>query len=137
VFLKSEEEVGFLKEIEEIAEKTGNEISIKIIEKEKNKKVDNSSSASSKEQEEMLEKISYKNYFIMQINLKGEYEGLVNFLHKLENVEHYMTIISFNSQKIKEKNEVNSIIINNEEKKELPQEKEVLSSLITVLIYKK
>lgn len=139
VFLSAEEEVNFFKELEKMAGDTGNGISIKIIEEDK--KSGNLSSPSivlDKEKKEILEGLPYKNYFILQISLKGGYANLTNFLHKLENSGHYLAVIAVNAQKMKETpaGEV-APIVSAMAGQQAPAEKEILSSLITAAVYRK
>jgi len=138
VLLESEKEVVFFKELERIAGIFGNEISFKIIEEAK-KDGGNAAKASTsvmeKEKKEMLDGLSYKNYFILQINLKGDYYGLVNFLHKLENLNYYLTIVSIEVQKVKELPSGEMAPVGG--KTPEPKEMEKLNSLITAAIYKK
>lgn len=136
VILKSEEEVDFFKELEKIAESTSNAINIKIIEEDKNNS--KSSIAVDKEAKEILDTLSYKNYFLLQINLKGEYAGLVNFLHKLENLNHYLLVVSVNAQKVKETPTGELVPVNAMNTlPSVPEEVEKLNSLITVAVYSK
>jgi hypothetical protein len=139
VLMSAEEEVDFFKELEKMAGDTGNGISIKIIEEEK--KVGNASAPSivlDKEKKEMLDGLPYKNYFVLQIGLRGGYAGLANFLHKLENSSHYLAVIAVNAQKMKEipAGEI-APIVSAAAGQQAPEEKEILSSLITVAVYKK
>lgn len=139
VLLGEEEEVKFFKELEAIAESTGNTISIKIVEEgKKDNTAVGPAMAIEKEKKEMLDSLSYKKFFILQINLKGEYSGLVNFLHKLENMNHYLTVISVNAQKVKElpTGEI-APVVNYSGQTQIPKEIEKLNSLITVAVYRK
>lgn len=139
VLLGEEEEVKFFKELEGIAESTGNTINIKIVEEgKKDSTAVGPAMAIEKEKKEMLDSLSYKNFFILQINLKGEYSGLVNFLHKLENMNHYLTVISVNAQKVKElpTGEI-APLVNYSGQTQTPKEIEKLNSLITVAVYRK
>jgi len=137
VLLGPEEEVAFFKELEQIAGNTRNEISFKII--EETKKDGGAASVATvieKEKKEMLDKLSYKNYFVLQINLKGDYSGLVNFLHKLENLNHYLTIVSVDAQKVKE-TQAGELAPSNGAAVAAVKETEQLNSLLTVAVYRK
>lgn len=140
VLLGAEEEVEFFKKLEEIAGITGNAISIKLMEegKKESPKV-GQILISEKERKEMLDQLSYKKFFILQISLKGEYAGLVNFLHKMENMDHYLTVISVNAQKVKESptGEIAPVISYAAGQAVAPKEIEKINSLITLVVYRK
>lgn len=136
VLLGPEEEVDFFKELEQIAAGARSEVSFKIIEEaKKDVKSTIPTTVLEKEKKEMLDSLSYKNYFILQINLEGDYHGLVNFLHKLENLDHYLTVISIDAQKVKES--LAGELAPAGEVAVAPKEIEKINSLITVAVYRK
>jgi hypothetical protein len=92
VILVSEEEVDFIKKIEALADETGNEISLKI---DENKPAETpvKPKAGEKGKEEPKLKLPDYDYFTIQMELKGKYSGLVNFLNKMENFEKYANVI--------------------------------------------
>lgn len=140
VLMGAEEEVEFFKELEKMAGDTGNGISIKITEEEKkDKKLSSPSIVLDKETKEMLDKLPYKNYFVLQINLKGGFANLANFLHKLENSRHYLAVIAVNAQKLKESVSISGEIAptGSISAQQAPLEKEIISSLITAAVYRK
>jgi hypothetical protein len=104
--LKTDAKVDFIKYLEGLAESTGNEIKIKMLE---NKKIVKVKSTVSTEEDGTLkvteapksleEKLTYKNYITMQIDLVGDYTKLLGFVHKLENNEQYINIISIAAKK--------------------------------------
>lgn len=141
--------VDLAKELEIIAQKTENEISISV--DEENKKIlELSKSKTASKENELLKLLPAKDYFTIKITLVGNYNGLVKFVDKLNNLKYYNTIVSFNatSKKItieKDKNsetdnvsgEINilggnsgAVSLDAEEKEKL-----VLSSDLDVIFY--
>jgi len=99
VILDANDEVDFIKDLEAMAQETGNTITLQV---------DNSNSgnqkppaaAAKKKDLGVRDKLSYSNYISMQISLEGNYAGLVNFIHKLENDSYYVNIISMDLNKV-------------------------------------
>ncbi|MFA6383142.1 MAG: hypothetical protein WCX17_01845 [Parcubacteria group bacterium] len=93
IILNSDNEVDFIKKIESLAEETGNKIDLKIDDTaSKNQKP----AAASKDQTDIKNNLPYSKYLSIQINLEGNYDGALNFIHKLENMNYYVNIISLN-----------------------------------------
>lgn len=152
VILKKDEEVDFIKEIEQIAEGTGNAISLKVVET-KDKKTSAKSSDKKKDEEKGIEEsLSYGDYIPMQITLKGNYSSLVNFIRRLENYHYYVNVLSMECKKetevIEKKEQKNDGVIpaapNLFSSTSLPSDpssekysKERLSSVLNVAIYNK
>lgn len=92
VILSQQDQVGFIEDIETIAQTSGNKIELKIEDGSK----DISFAAKSKE---IMSKVTYPTYFPIEISLEGNYDGLVNFIHMLENSQFYVDIIAISSTK--------------------------------------
>jgi hypothetical protein len=90
--------VELVRELESIAQSTGNTITISVDEKssgvvavDKNKDKKNP-----KEKEDaFLQALPVQSYFLIKIKLTGDYGGLIKFINKLNNVKYYNTPISF------------------------------------------
>ncbi len=148
VVFDSSNEVKFIEDIESMASKTGNLIKLRI-----EKPIDTSKIVKTKKDnltKNILASITYKKYFPMQINLRGNYNGLINFIYQLENSELYINVVSIDSKKQKvvqdsTQTNVNSSINGIFSLKSQPvqndvtknKEKEILNSNIKVLVYLK
>lgn len=99
VVLSSDREIDFIKRLEALADETGNEINLKISD---NVALAQKQSASKKEkvEEDIKTILPNDNYLSMQITLRGDYSGLLNFIHKLENFHYLLDVISINATKI-------------------------------------
>ena len=103
VILNPSSEVGFIEGVESIASGTSNVINLQIgdpsdpqqIAKMEQSSGDDKSNAP----KSILGGITYDNYFPVQINLSGNYQDLVEFVHGLENMQFYVNIISINVNK--------------------------------------
>lgn len=120
IILDSNSKVDFIRYIESLSEETNNEIEIKVLNENQNSplarenarlaaeedarltKKDNSGKKdiSGEEKKSIEDQLPYKKYISVQIDLTGDYNGFLNFVHKLENNKYYMNILSFNLQKI-------------------------------------
>jgi hypothetical protein len=95
--------VELIEYLEGLADETGSSITIQMLEKKKEVKVKTVPNLSDEEADaikanappkSLEEKLTYKSYVSMQINLIGGYAELLNFVHKLENSPKYINIIS-------------------------------------------
>ena len=84
VILKKEAEIDFIQSLENLAKETGNEISLKLIEEESSRAKESQTKTKAKEknEEDFESNLPYANYITIQLELKGEYLGLMKFLEK-------------------------------------------------------
>lgn len=132
IVIEPDKEVDFIKELEGLAEQTGNRIEFKIQE------VAAKPAAKAKGTEnDIKNKLANTDYLSMQIALEGDYAGLLNFIHKLENYKNYVNIITISS----EKTVVGDLYVNaspfaaSDQKK--IASKEVINSILDVVVYLK
>ncbi|HBI17427.1 MAG: hypothetical protein UR60_C0016G0007 [Candidatus Moranbacteria bacterium GW2011_GWF2_34_56] len=86
--------VFLVKELELIAQKTGNRIKISV--DEENKKIlEVKKDKANKEENELLKSLPSENFFSIKINLIGDYNGLIKFVDKLNNIKYYNSVTSF------------------------------------------
>jgi hypothetical protein len=152
VILDTNNEVDFIKNLESIADATGNKITLKINDQgvtataQKEKKA----TANKNKEKTIKENLSYGNYVSVEIDIKGSYLQLVNFIRKLENYSYYVNIISVDTKKELESGlnmqgvSASSNIFkapdseNSQEEATQPsKEKEILNSVINVVVYTK
>lgn len=90
VFLTKERAIDLIKNLESLADKTGNKISIEIDEK--------SQVVSEKDAKNpgIMDDLPKFNFMKLKITLTGSYNGMVNFMTKLENLDYYSDVISIN-----------------------------------------
>ncbi|MFA6184167.1 MAG: hypothetical protein WC682_03615 [Parcubacteria group bacterium] len=104
--------VGLVKELEAIAQETGNNVSISVNEDNQEIIEENKNKIDAKENE-LLKELPTKSYFMIKISLVGDYNSLVKFVNKLNNIKYYNSVVSFNisSKKItiEDKNNKNDI----------------------------
>ncbi|MFA6047192.1 MAG: hypothetical protein WCV59_04590 [Parcubacteria group bacterium] len=152
VLLSREEGVDFIKKMENIAQETGNAISFKVEEAGDKKDVKKPAPAKKDNAEKTIqESLSYDSYISIQIDLKGDYGGLISFLEKLENTRNYINIISLESKTEKEATENSANVKNNQEfgvfsptpvtssaeSTAEKKEKNILHSVVNVVVYTK
>jgi len=110
VILNSAEEsekLEFIKQLENIARETDNEVSFKVDEN-KNQLVKKQAltpasaekggdaKAVQKKDESIKGNLKYDKFIIMQVSLQGRYRNFVDFLNRLEDFNYYVNPISFN-----------------------------------------
>jgi len=140
VILSPGSEISFIESIDSIAQKSGNLIDLKIGDQVDPKEVEKikASAKKNKEQKGVMDDIVYTSYFPMQINLRGDYTSLLNFIHMLENGHFYVNVISINSKKqTVENSSVNTNMFSSEEEKEKNKNnaKETIVSAINAIVY--
>jgi len=137
ITISADNEVDFIKELESLAEKTGNKIELQIKDQ---KDVKPTASTKIKPGEENIkDKLVNSNYLSMQIAIEGSYAGLLDFLHKLENYKNFVNVMSVSS----EKKSVDALVVSSNpfaaadqaQKKNAAVEGEVLNSILDVVIY--
>ena len=137
VILAPGSEINFIESIDSIAQRSGNVIDLKIgdqVDPNEIAKIKSSVKKNNRE-EGIMDEISYTNYFPMQINLRGNYQGLVNFIHMLENGHFYVNIISINCKKIKDEIAEPAIATQSVEGKEGELAKEIILTSISAIVY--
>lgn len=129
VIMSPGSEISFIESIDSIAQKSGNMIDLKIGDQIDPKEIAKirASSKNKKEQKGIMDEVSYTNYFPMQINLRGDYKSLTEFIHMLENGRFYVNIISVNSKK--QLIEKDSNIINSKKSEEESPKEAIISSI--------
>lgn len=101
VMLSPGSEISFIESIDSVAQKSGNVMDLKIGDQVDPKEIAKIKAGAKKSKEEkgIMDEINYNNYFPMQINIRGDYSNLVNFLHMIENEHFYVNIIGIDSKK--------------------------------------
>lgn len=100
--------VELVNELESIAQKTGNAIAISVDEDSKTlQEVSKGKTAASTAKNELLDKLPTKNYLTMTIELTGDYNGLIEFINKMNSIKYYNSLVSFDlaAEKIVIKND--------------------------------
>ncbi len=101
--LDSGSKVDFIRYIESLAEETNNKIEIKVLSDGENNSATTPGAkplAKKDDAKSIEEQLLYRQYVSMQVDLTGDYDGFLNFEHKLENNKYYVNIISLNMQKV-------------------------------------
>jgi len=116
---------------------------LKLIEEESSqaKDVKEKTKTEEKNKKDIKNNLPYENYIVIQLELRGEYPGLVRFLKKLENMDHFVNVVALDLKKeenqIEEKPGNPFVSSDNSEKeeKEASRKKEILKSLIDLIVY--
>lgn len=146
VILPKESEIEFIQSLEDLAKETGNAISLKLIEEEGSSVKDSQGKVPAKEknQEDIKSNLPYQDYIAIQLELKGGYPELMKFLEKLENMKYYANVVAFDLKKednLVETQPSNPFIgsdnaaASEENKSAENQKKEILKSLIDLVVY--
>ncbi len=139
VLLSPGSEISFIESIDLIAQKSGNIIDLKIGDQVDPKEIEKikANAKKNKEAKGIMDEISYTNYFPMQINLQGDYQSLLNFIHLLENQHFYVNIISINSKKqiLENDSSGKENVFSAKNKEEEKNKKEILNSAISAIVY--
>ncbi|MFA7209388.1 MAG: hypothetical protein WC120_03825 [Parcubacteria group bacterium] len=95
IIIEPSKELDFIKELELMAEQTGNKIEFKVQDPSTAKPAAKSKSG----ELDIKGKLAYSNFLSMQIALEGDYASLLYFINKLENYKKYVNIITISSEK--------------------------------------
>ncbi|HRY82718.1 MAG TPA: hypothetical protein P5232_03410 [Candidatus Moranbacteria bacterium] len=139
VILSPGSEISFIESIDSIAQNSGNVIDLKIgdqVDPAEIAKI-KASIKKGKDQKGIMDEISYANYFPMQINLRGDYQNLVSFVHMLENNHFYVNIISIDSKKQMIDNNLagNASMFSPDNEKAKDNIKETIITAINAIVY--
>jgi hypothetical protein len=127
IVIEPNSEVELIKELEIIAEQTGNKIEFKIQED-----VDTKSKSRQKIAEDDIKgNLKYSNYLSMLIAIEGNHSNLVNFIHKIENYKKTINIISISSEKKEIPNDVSEPNADGV----ISSEGDVINSIFDVVVY--
>lgn len=143
VILSPEEKLNFIKKVETLVDETNNKMKIDIA-----KKTDKKLAKSPKkdgEEKGIMESLPSDNYMSLSFILRGDYPSLINFLHKLENLDYYVNVVALSSKKIDAQIESEGQIrynffggSNNDYKNKTESgAKEVIETVIDVAVYLK
>jgi seryl-tRNA synthetase len=141
--------VELVKELELIAQETGNKINVSVDEENKALiEVGKEKAGANPKENEFLKKLPTENYLTIKIGLEGNYNSLIKFLNKLNNIKYYNSVVSFKiiSEKLaiedkSIKGDVNvgvSVMTGNNNEMSLSsaeKERLVLSSNLNVIFY--
>jgi Tfp pilus assembly protein PilO len=93
--LTEDRAVDLIKEVEDLAEKTGNSINIEMLsDKDKNAVKKQNVAKKDNGSEDLRASLPGADYLEMNIHLTGEYSNLLSFMKKIENMEYYDDIVS-------------------------------------------
>lgn len=136
-------EVDFIKMMEYLADETGNSIKMEISEQPEGGKDKSASKKKDADEGGVIEKsFSKEKVLVFKVGLSGNYEGLIRFLRKMEDMEYYSVISSIDVKKKSEESEnrtvrasVFSFSGNNQESAVV--KKEILETAMDLIVYKK
>lgn len=141
IMIDSSQEVGFIKKLEALAESTGNKIEIKIDESNAGENSSkNTKSSKAKLAEDIMNILPHDRYLLIQLSLEGNYQGLMEFIYKLENFDYYVNVVSISLMKdVKERaREVSNDIFSSSsalDKKNTNGTENILKSNIALVAY--
>ena len=112
IMLNGDNEVDFIKEMEALAQETGNKIDLKIEDNNRQTSTSatqvqndsqgdtgasgNTAPSVKKDPNDILANLPYGKYLMFQISLEGDYASALEFIHKVENMNYYVNVISIN-----------------------------------------
>jgi hypothetical protein len=132
--------VALVQAIERIAEETGNIISISVKEDSRvTKKVTAKKDVENQKASKLLDGFSEEEYFKIDIDVTGNYGGLIKFLDKFNSLDYYNSIVSFNITSREEEQKIigRSINIDLNKDDEISEDynKLILESEISAVFY--
>jgi hypothetical protein len=149
VIFSKDKIVDLAKELELIAEKTGNTINISVGEENTIIKAGSEKTKNGDAEDEFVKNLPNKNYFKINVALVGNYNSLMSFIDKLNNIQYYNTIKAFSlssAKEVLEKDENSNVnagialmdagnIAGDNTKNDIPKDRLVLESKMEILFY--
>lgn len=110
VLLSNEETVSLIEKLEKLAQSTENKIKIAITETNPNsrdviiakKNETKAKTEVGKKTTSIVEDLPSKDYLQIKITLNGKYNNVIKFMNKLENMQNYSDILSFQIKRSEE-----------------------------------
>jgi len=102
VIFSKDKIVELVKELEFIADRTGNKINISVADENKIVAVVPDKTKGLEGAEKFTAELPNKNYFKIKLVLTGDYASLIKFIDKLNNIKYYNTISSLALTSVKE-----------------------------------
>jgi len=135
-----------IEELEKLAQQTGNKINIEVKDNdsEKKRKEKARNGTGDKESESLLDNFSEKDFITLDLKLEGDFEGIMIFLNKLENMKYFSDVISlYISKKQEDENSDKSlptdIFLGSKSDQDISQESNAsefpVNALIEVIFY--
>jgi len=128
VIINANQEVELIKKLESLAEETGNKITLTIND------VTGKTQQKKDKGEDIKSSLPYDNFIVMQLSLEGYYDGFINFIHKLENLNNFVNITAIGLTKIQAESQNNNGSID-PASSETTLNKEILKSTVEVVVY--
>lgn len=145
--------VELVKDLENIAEKTGNTINITVNESTKIVEAKKTKATTDVHENEILKNLPTKEYFELDVALRGNYNNLMRFVDKVNNIKYYNVIKSFDISSIeieveqsKQSDDSSQVAINQMNNENISQEnslqdenskKLILESKLAIIFYLK
>ena len=107
VLFSKNEIVNLVKSLEKIAGETDNQIEVRVLNEQnkntikriKNRVIDSKTNDDKNgKREDFLKNVKPNDYFEIEITLKGDYQSFLQFIYKLERMQYYNTVTSFDLQ---------------------------------------
>jgi len=127
-----DQEVDFIKKMENLAEITNNKLDKKIDETKAAAKKD------SKSKDGIRANLPYDSYITVQASLEGDYPSLMNFINKLENLDNFVNVTAINLGKdYTEEPAAGPFNDAGGSPDQTPKKTEILKSFLEVVVYVK
>ncbi len=138
VVLRPDDEVEFIKRLEFLSDETGNLISLQIEDEDQKKKETAKKNKEKNEKDSLKNSLPHDKYLTVSVILEGSYDQLLNFIHKLENMNYYVNILSIDSERVFIEDEKNSPFGNPSARgrqSEAPAKEKKVRTILTLIVY--
>lgn len=138
VLFAEENIVDLVKDMEKLAEKTGNTISISVEEESDSVKIKNMTVKKDSEEEadKLLDDFLEEEYFKIDVDIMGDYLGLIKFIDGLNSLDYYNSLVGFEIASQEEEKKSDGDIRKSEANKSDQVERNlILSSKLSIVFY--
>ncbi len=106
VLLKQDEAVNLIEKLEQLAQVTGNKISI-IVQEDDAKKAAQAKGKPGADNK-LIDSLPSSDYLKLKISLKGDYNSIFKFIHSLETFKYYSDVTSIQIKQVEKKESASS-----------------------------
>lgn len=102
VFFRQDNALSLIEKLESLAAETGNDIKITIVSEDNSENKNKSQKSANKDKEGVLGDLESFNFLSVSLGLEGDFNSILKFMEKMENMEYFSDIVSLDIENVSE-----------------------------------